>query len=89
MEATMKRAWVAAAMVAGLLFVGAHTVSAGQSHTAPVLTYQVHAGETLWSIAEHVAPSKDQRDVVYQIIAANHLGSPTIVPGQTLHIPSQ
>jgi LysM repeat protein len=89
MEAEMKRAWVAAAMVAGLLFVGAHTVSAGQSHPAPVLTYQVRAGETLWSIAKHVAPGKDQREVVYQILAANHLASPAIVPGQTLHIPAQ
>jgi LysM repeat protein len=85
----MKRAWLAAAMVAGMLFVGAHTVSAGQSQPVPVLTHQVRAGETLWSIAEQVSPSRDQREVVYELIATNHLSSPTIHPGQTLHLPSQ
>jgi LysM repeat protein len=85
----MRKIWLAGFMIAASLVVGAHTVSAGQSHQAPVVSYQVRAGDTLWTIAEKLDPAKDRREVVYDLIKANHLGSPTIVPGQTLHMASR
>jgi LysM repeat protein len=87
-EDAMRKAWIAAAMVAGLLFVGARTVSAGQSHPAPAISYQVQAGDTLWSIASRLQPGSDRREVVYELMEFNHLTSPEIVPGQRLHLPS-
>ncbi|MGZ4104903.1 MAG: LysM peptidoglycan-binding domain-containing protein [Actinomycetota bacterium] len=83
----MKKAWIAAAMTAGLLFAGAHTVSAGQTHPAPVRIYHVHAGDTLWSIAGTLRPHADRREVVYDLMSFNHLPSPVIAPGQTLRFP--
>jgi LysM repeat protein len=76
-------------MIGVVLFVGAHTVSAGQSHPAPSVSYQVRPGDTLWTIALKVEPSKDRREVVYDLMHANHLASPTIVPGQILHLTPQ
>jgi len=82
----MRKLWIAGIMVATSLFVGEHAVSAGQSHAAPSVSYQVKSGDTLWTIASTLEPGKDRREVVYDLIQANHLGSPTIVPGQTLHL---
>jgi len=45
---------------------------------------QVRAGDTLWTIASKLAPTKDPREIIDTLMKANHLGSPTIVPGQTL-----
>jgi LysM repeat protein len=47
----------------------------------------VHAGDTLWSIAERTFAG-DPREGVWQIQERNRLASPTIVPGQVLVIPS-
>jgi LysM repeat protein len=46
----------------------------------------VAPGDTLWGIAaEHYGG--DPRARVDQIMRANHLASPTLVPGQTLRVP--
>jgi hypothetical protein len=84
-EGEMRKVWIAGIMIATSLFVGEHAVSAGQSHAAPSVSYQVKPGDTLWTIASTLEPRKDRREVVYDLIKANHLGSPTIVPGQILH----
>jgi LysM repeat protein len=82
----MRKFWIAGIMVAASLFVGEHAVSAGQSHAPPSVSYQVKPGDTLWTIASQLEPGKDRREVVYDLIQANHLATPTIVPGQTLHL---
>ena len=40
----------------------------------------------MWTIALKLEPTRDRREVVYDLIQANHLVSPTIVPGQILHL---
>ena len=80
----MRRLWIASAMVAGSLLIGSHAVSAGQAHPKPAVVYQVRAGDTLWTIASKLVPAKDPREIIDVIMKANHLGSPTIIPGQTL-----
>lgn len=52
------------------------------------VTVIVVEGDTLWSIAAHVAPDADRRAAVRQIIAANHLNGPHIEPGQRLVVPA-
>lgn len=50
-------------------------------------SYVVRGGDTLWAIAERVAPSSDPRIVVDAIAEANAVDAGTLVPGQTLVIP--
>ncbi|MCZ4066950.1 LysM peptidoglycan-binding domain-containing protein [Microbacterium sp. NE2HP2] len=52
-------------------------------------TVTVMSGESLWSIAEEVAPAADPRDVVDAIIRLNALGSGQLEAGQTLAIPAE
>ncbi|MDA9786724.1 LysM peptidoglycan-binding domain-containing protein [Pontimonas sp.] len=47
----------------------------------------VLAGDTLWTIAESVAPESDPRDVVHEIMKLNQLSSAALTPGQEIAIP--
>jgi LysM domain. len=57
--------------------------------TASFATVTVTYGDTLWSIAERVAPLNDPRDVVDDIARLNALPGGTIVIGQQLSIPAE
>jgi nucleoid-associated protein YgaU len=50
--------------------------------------YVVRTGDTLWSIALRVSPGEDPRPVVDAISAANSIEAGSLVPGQTLVIPT-
>lgn len=50
-------------------------------------TVTVTPGDSLWSIAERVAPQADPRDVVDAIMRLNALGSAQLDAGETLSIP--
>lgn len=50
-------------------------------------TETVLPGESLWSIAERVAPGTDPRDVVYELVALNGLQNSQVHPGQQIAIP--
>jgi Tfp pilus assembly protein FimV len=52
-------------------------------------TLTVASGESLWSIAEQVAPGADPRDVVDAIVRLNGLEGVTVSAGQQLAIPAQ
>jgi LysM repeat protein len=47
----------------------------------------VHSGDTLWSIAESLAPDTDPRDVVDALQEVNGLSGASLVPGQVLLLP--
>ena len=47
----------------------------------------VESGETLWSLAQDLAPTKDPRDVIAEIVSLNQLHS-ELQPGQHIAIPS-
>ncbi|WP_137846208.1 LysM peptidoglycan-binding domain-containing protein [Microbacterium sp. 2FI] len=49
----------------------------------------VGAGDSLWSIAEEVAPAADPRDVVDAIVRLNGLDGGAILAGQRLAIPAE
>jgi hypothetical protein len=52
-------------------------------------TVSVADGESLWSIAEEVAPGHDPRDVVDAILRVNALDGATVWAGQSIAIPTQ
>ena len=55
--------------------------------TAPVLdtTHTVAEGETMWSIANEVAPAGEAATYVERLVAAN--GGAAVTPGQVLTLP--
>lgn len=52
-------------------------------------TITVTSGESLWSIAESVAPQADPRDVVDAIVRLNALDGVGVQVGQSLAIPAE
>jgi nucleoid-associated protein YgaU len=82
--------------VIGLLLIGLAlplSGTGGDSHptgsaSAGILaagTYTVQPGDTLWTIAERVAPDSDPRPLVAKLAAES--GSDTVVPGERLTLP--
>jgi hypothetical protein len=49
----------------------------------------VQPGQSLWQIAEKLAPTADPRDVIAAIVNLNQLPTSTVTPGQQLAVPSQ
>ena len=79
---------IAAALAAGVLSGG--VALASRTDSAPSGTFDtvtVLAGESLWTIAQDVAPSADPRDVVDQIVRLNALDGTTVSAGQRLAVP--
>jgi hypothetical protein len=56
---------------------------ANGSPAAPA-TVAAQSGDSLWSIARQVAPSRDPRAEVDQLRALNHLSNDVLTPGQVL-----
>jgi len=52
-------------------------------------TVTVSAGQTMWDLAEEVAPTADPRDVIAEFLAVNQLGSSGLQPGQQLAVPAR
>jgi hypothetical protein len=52
----------------------------------PERSYQVRAGDTLWSIAA-ASYGGDPREGVWKVRERNHLAGTTIAPGQLLRLP--
>jgi len=55
--------------------------------SAPPRHHTVHAGETLWGIAEHAYPGDDPRKAFYRIREANHIPGSAIDTGEELVLP--
>lgn len=63
--------------------------SAADLSVTPTVTVTVQAGESLWAIAGSVAPQRDARDVVADIVQLNNLTGGTVLPGQQLYVPTR
>ena len=64
---------------------GALAERTGSADTHDYVT--VLAGDTLWTIAESVAPESDPRDVIHEIMTLNQLSTAALTPGQEIAIP--
>ncbi|HVE97436.1 MAG TPA: LysM peptidoglycan-binding domain-containing protein [Pseudonocardiaceae bacterium] len=91
--AALRAGWVAAlvasatvvlAVVGGLDWTGAQARTAIPADTAVT---RVGAGETVWDVAQRVAPRSDQGAVVQRIRQLNGIVGSAVVPGQQLHVP--
>jgi LysM repeat protein len=63
--------------------------SAADLALTPTVSVTVQAGESLWAIAGAVAPARDPRDVIADIVQLNNLSGGTVVPGQQLFVPTK
>jgi len=80
-----------AVIALGFAIVSGGTALASLDVGAPAdsfSTVTVSPGDSLWSIAEEVAPRADPRDVVDAIVKLNALDSAAIEAGQSLAIPA-
>ena len=68
---------------------GGGAAATGSSTHTQFVYVTVHSGQSLWSIAEKVAPSADPRDVIADIVSLNQLQSAVVMPGQRIAIPEQ
>lgn len=78
---------VAAVLFALALNGGGATATLEAGEPLPVVVME--SGQTLWSLAERIAPGADPRDVIEQIIVLNHLESADVWAGQSIIIPQQ
>jgi Tfp pilus assembly protein FimV len=72
--------WALGGTVAGAVGLGDGPAPSSRIHV-------VRAGETLWSIATDHDPTRDPREVVQAIAAANALDPAGLVPGQQIVLP--
>jgi len=89
---------MAAVMLALSGGIAAATTSGVSSGTAPGSVLQtelvsfryvtVAPGQTLWNLAEQIAPAADPRDVIVDIVDLNHLQGTYLQPGQRLALPA-
>jgi hypothetical protein len=63
--------------------------SASELSLTPTVSVTVQPGESLWVIAGAVAPERDPRDVVADIVQLNNLDAARVIPGQQLFVPSK
>lgn len=48
----------------------------------------IQSGQSLWQLAETLAPESDPRDVIAEIVHLNQLPSDSVQPGQRLALPN-
>jgi hypothetical protein len=76
---------VTLAVIGGLAWLGQ---APGPGFPAETTVIQVGAGETMWDVAQRVAPKSDQRAVVERIRQLNGMVGLAIQPGQQLRVPA-
>jgi LysM repeat protein len=77
-----------AALLAGGVTLGhAPSQASGRTHPVAPRTVTVQTGDTLWTVAERIAPQVDPRLVVAQIQSLNHLHGPQLLSGMQLVVP--
>jgi hypothetical protein len=65
------------------------TATATSTSSAPLEYVSIESGQSLWQLAESIAPESDPRDVISDILSFNQLESSVLTPGQQLAVPTQ
>ena len=84
---------LALALNGGLAAADGSTLSgsgSGASDSATTFDYvTIQSGQSLWQLAERIAPSADPREVIAEIVNLNQLPSESVQPGQRLALPAE
>jgi hypothetical protein len=80
-------AFLGALLGGGMTLGHAPSQASGRTHQVAPRTVTVQPGETLWTLAERIAPHADPRLVLAQIQQINHLRSPQLLAGMQLVVP--
>lgn len=72
----------------GLAVNGGGAAASGQGAGRSFEYLTIAAGQSLWQVAEDVAPTADPRDVIAAIIDLNRLTSESVQPGQRIALPA-
>jgi hypothetical protein len=67
---------------------GAAAEGAGSGGSAAFDYVTVDSGQSLWELAQSIAPKQDPRDVIADIVNLNQLPSEAVQPGQRLALPA-
>ncbi len=70
------------------LMSGGSAIATGAGSSADFEYVTVAGGQSLWGIAESLAPEADPRDVIAEIMSLNQLSSSSVQPGQRIAIPA-
>ncbi|MFM9877943.1 MAG: LysM peptidoglycan-binding domain-containing protein [Rhodoglobus sp.] len=78
-------------LVIGALFFALNGGGATASHEGSAIGFEyvtVESGQTLWQLAETLAPAADPREVIAEIMQLNLLESADVYAGQELAVPA-
>lgn len=81
-------ALVSVPLVLALLGIALNGGGAVAGSTAAPVTVTVQAGQSLWGLAEELAPGAPTADVVADLVAVNGLSGASVLPGQVLIVPA-
>ena len=78
-------------VVGALVFAlnGGVAAATGEQNHATFQYVTVQPGDSLWSVAERLAPNADPRNVIADLVSLNGLESAVVTPGQQLAVPVQ
>ncbi|MCU1407076.1 MAG: conserved secreted protein [Glaciihabitans sp.] len=77
------------AVAIALSLNGGGAVATATGSSTPLESITVMGGQSLWQLAEEIAPQADPREVIADLISINTLVSAEVHPGQQLDIPSE
>jgi len=77
-------------VIAAFLFAlnGSPATASLEGSSAGFSFVTVESGESLWQLAEQLAPAADPRDTISEIMALNQLESADVFAGQELALPA-
>jgi hypothetical protein len=78
---------VAVGVIAGVNVTSAIATSVSSS-VGELDHLTINAGESLWQVAERIAPASDPRDVIADIVSLNRMSTSSVEPGQRIAIPA-
>jgi hypothetical protein len=78
------------ALGAGLVALNGGAAVASKDASGAAFEYvTVSSGQSLWDLAEEIAPSADPRDVIASVVDLNRLPTSDVAAGQQLAVPAE